>query len=107
MIRSASRSCSSPRSPPLPVAAQEVHLAVIVGLAGEPEHRELFQRWASTLVDTASGRLGVPRDHIVYLAEQPEQDAKRATGKSTKQEIDAAFGRLAKPRKRTTWCSSC
>ncbi len=79
-----------------PVAAQDVRLAVIVGLAGEPEHRELFQRWASTLVDTATGRLGVPRDHVVYLAELPEQDAKRATGKSTKQEIDAAFGRLAK-----------
>jgi hypothetical protein len=79
-----------------PVAAQEVHLAVIVGLAGEPEHRELFQRWASTLVDTASGRLGVKRDHILYLAEQPDQDAKRATGKSSKQEIDAAFARLAK-----------
>ena len=80
----------------VPAVAQEVHLAVIVGLAGEPEHRELFQRWASTLVDTASGRLGVPRERIVYLAEQPDQDAKRATGKSTKQEIEAAFGRLAK-----------
>jgi hypothetical protein len=83
----------------VPAAAQEVRLAVIVGLAGEPEHRELFQRWASTLVDTASGRLGVARDHIVYLTEQPEQDAKRATGKSTKQEIDAAFGRMAKAAK--------
>src|SRR5688500_6991101 len=83
----------------VPVAAQDVHLAVIVGLAGEPEHRELFQRWASTLVDTASGRLGVARDHIVYLAEQPEEDPKRATGKSTKQEIAAAFGRIAKAAK--------
>jgi hypothetical protein len=83
----------------VPAAAQEVRLAVIVGLAGEPEHRELFQRWASTLVDTASGRLGVARDHIVYLTEQPEQDAKRATGKSTKQEIDAAFGRMAEAAK--------
>ena len=82
-----------------PVAAQEVHLAVIVGLAGEPEHRELFQRWAATLVDTASGRMGVPRDHIVYLAEQPDQDTKRATGKSTKQEVEAAFARLAKAAK--------
>ncbi|MFL6281419.1 MAG: hypothetical protein ACJ731_14985, partial [Vicinamibacterales bacterium] len=51
-----------------PVAAQTVHLAVVVGLAGDPEHAELFQRWASTLVDGATGRLGVPRDHIIYLA---------------------------------------
>ncbi len=34
--------------------AQETHLAVIVGLAGEPEHAELFQRWAGTLVDAAA-----------------------------------------------------
>jgi hypothetical protein len=82
-----------------PVAAQTVHLAVIVGLAGEPEHAEFFQRWASTLVDGATERLGVPRDHIIYLAEQPEKDPKRATGKSTKEEIERAFATLAKNSK--------
>jgi len=82
-----------------PAAAQTVHLAVIVGLAGEPEHAEFFQRWASTLVDGATLRLGVPRDHIIYLAEQPEKDSKRATGKSTKEEIERAFATLAKNSK--------
>ncbi len=82
-----------------PAAAQTVHLAVIVGLAGEPEHAEFFQRWASTLVDGATRRLGVPRDHIIYLAEQPEKDSKRATGKSTKEEIERAFATLAKNSK--------
>jgi len=82
-----------------PVAAQTVHLAVIVGLAGEAEHAEFFQRWASTLVDGATERLGVPRDHIIYLAEQPEKDPKRATGKSTKEEIERAFATLAKNSK--------
>ena len=83
----------------VPAAAQTVHLAVIVGLAGEPEHAEFFQRWASTLVDGATDRLGVPRDHIIYLAEQPEKDPKRATGKSTKEEIERAFATLAKNSK--------
>lgn len=78
-----------------PAAAQTVHLVVIVGLAGDPEHGELFQRWASTLVDGASTRLGVPRDRIIYLADQPEKDPKRITGKSTQQEIQRAFGVLA------------
>ena len=78
-----------------PVAAQTVHLAVIVGLAGDPEHAELFQRWASTLVDGATGRLGIARDHVIYLAEQPDKDPKRATGKSTQQEIERAFATLA------------
>jgi Peptidase C13 family len=78
-----------------PVAAQTVHLAVIVGLAGDPEHAEFFQRWASTLVDGATERLGIPRDHIIYLAEQPEKDPKRATGKSTKEEVERAFATMA------------
>ena len=82
-----------------PAAAQTVHLAVIVGLAGDPEHAELFQRWASTLVDGATGRLGIARDHVIYLAEQPEKDPKRATGKSTQQEIERAFATLAKNAK--------
>jgi hypothetical protein len=78
-----------------PVAAQTVHLMVVVGLAGDPEHAELFQRWASTLVDGASGRLGVSRDHIIYLTDQPDSDSKRATGKSTKTEIERGFATLA------------
>jgi hypothetical protein len=77
-------------------AAQSVHLAVIVGLSGDPEHAELFQRWASTLVDAASGRMAIPKDHIVYLTEHPEADAQRATGKSTQAEITRAFAALAR-----------
>jgi hypothetical protein len=79
-----------------PAAAQTVHLAVIVGLAGDPEHAELFQRWASTLIDGATDRLGVARDHVVYLTEQPEKDPKRASGKSTQQEIERAFATMAR-----------
>src|SRR3954462_7183207 len=86
-------------APAAPAAAQNVHLAVFVGLAGDPEHGELFQRWASTLVDGATARLGVPRDHVIYLTEQPEKDSKRATGKSTQQEIERAFATLAQTAK--------
>jgi hypothetical protein len=86
-------------APAAPAAAQTVHLAVIVGLAGDPEHAELFQRWASTLVDGATDRLGVPRDHVIYLTEQPEKDPKRATGKSTQPEIERAFATLAQTAK--------
>ena len=82
-----------------PVAAQSVHLAVIVGLSGDPEHAKLFERWASTLVDAASARMGIAKDHIVYLAERPEEDAQRASGKSTQAEITRAFANLAKSAK--------
>ena len=74
-----------------PAFAQTTHLAVIVGLAGEPEHAELFQRWAATLVD-ASVKLGVERP--IYLAEKPEVDPKRVTGRSTKDEVVKAFDTL-------------
>jgi hypothetical protein len=62
-----------------------------VGLAGEPEHAELFQRWATTLID-ASSKLGVERP--IYLAEKPDVDPKRVTGRSTKEEIVKAFDQL-------------
>ena len=75
-----------------PARAQATHLAVIVGLAGEPEHAELFTRWAGTLID-ASARLGV--EDVIYLAEKPEVDAKRVTGRSTRDEIVKAFDKLA------------
>ena len=79
----------------VPAYAQNTHVAVIVGLAGEPEHGETFRRWAATLVDHATGPLAVPRDRVIYLAEQPEQDAKRATGKSTKDAIEKSLGAMA------------
>jgi Peptidase C13 family len=77
-----------------PAYAQNAHLAVIVGLAGEPEHGELFRKWAATLVDTASGRFGIARERIIYL--DADAEVKGAAGKSTRQEIELAFGRLAK-----------
>jgi hypothetical protein len=75
-------------------SAQTTRLAVIVGLSGDPEHAELFGRWAATLVD-AAGRMGVARDHVVYLAEKPEADPKRITGRSTAEQIVKAFAALA------------
>ena len=80
---------------PVSAEAQATHVAVIVGLAGQPEHGEAFRRWAATLVDHATGPLGVPRERVVYLAEQPDQDAKRATGKSTKEAVEQTLTSMA------------
>ena len=79
----------------VPARAQNAHLAVIVGLAGQPEHGETFRRWAATLVDHAAGPLAVPRERIVYLSDQPELETKRATGKSSKEEIEKALTAMA------------
>jgi Peptidase C13 family len=74
--------------------AGRAHLVVIVGLAGEPEHGELFRKWAGTLVETAAGRFGIARDRIIYL--DANAGAKEAAGKSTRQEIERAFDRVSK-----------
>lgn len=82
-----------------PVSAQGTYVAVIVGLGGEPEHSETFRRWGATLVDHAAGPLGIPRDRIVYLLDDPQQDVERATGKSTKLDVEknlAAMGTATK-----------
>jgi Peptidase C13 family len=76
-----------------PAMGQTTHLAVIVGLSGDPEHAELFQRWATTLVE-AAGRLGVPGDRVMFLSESA--GGKGVTGKSTKEEITKAFDALGK-----------
>ena len=78
-----------------PAAAQSTYVAVVVGLAGTPEHAELFQRWAGTLVD-GSIKMGVTPDRLVYLSDKAEADAKRITGRSTKDEITRAFDTLAR-----------
>ena len=91
---------------PWGASAQSTHLAVIVGLAGEPEHGELFNKWAATLVDAATGQFGLPKPQVHYLTEKPETDAKRATGRSTREEIAKAFDSWRR-RRQTTWCSSC
>jgi hypothetical protein len=79
----------------VPAAAQDRHVAVIVGLGGEPEHAETFRRWAGTLYDHATGPLGIPRERVLYLLEDPQQDAGRATGRSTKEEIEKGLARIA------------
>ena len=72
-----------------PAAAQDAHLAVIVGLAGDPEHGELFQKWGSSLVEAAAARYGIPRERIVHLVE------KGSTGRSTKEGISQAIDGIA------------
>jgi hypothetical protein len=78
-----------------PAAAQAPHLLVIVGLAGDPEHGELFAKWGAALVDAAAGRFGLPPDRIRYLSEKPDEDSRRAAARSTRVEIAAAFEAIA------------
>jgi hypothetical protein len=65
--------------------AQASHLLIIVGLAGDPEHGALFKKWGTSLADTATTRLAVPKDNVTLLADE----------RATRDEVTKAFAALA------------
>lgn len=70
-------------------------LLVVVGLAGDPEHGKTFHKWGTTLAE-ASERLGVPKERLVYLVDEPGEGDARVTGKATRDEIAKAIDGFAK-----------
>jgi hypothetical protein len=70
-------------------------LLIIVGLAGDPEHGELFHKWGASLAD-ASAKVGVTSDRLIYLVDQKGEADKLATGRSTREEIQKAIDAFAK-----------
>ena len=70
---------------PAVVCAQSTHLLIVVGLAGDPEHGELFKKWGTTLADTATQKLGVAKDHVTLLTDAA----------ATRDGVVKAFGGLA------------
>jgi hypothetical protein len=79
-----------------PASAQPgSHLLVVVGLGGDNESAERFHRWASVIVDAARDRYGLPAEDVIYLGEDPARDVTRCSGKSTREGIEQAAGRLA------------
>jgi len=70
---------------PAAAAAQSTHLLIVVGLSGDPEHGELFQKWGTTLADTATDKLGVAKENVTLLSGD----------RATRDEVTKAFGALA------------
>jgi hypothetical protein len=70
---------------PAVVCAQSTHLLIVVGLAGDPEHGELFTKWGTTLADAATQKLGVARANVTLLSGPTV----------TKEAVVKAFGMLA------------
>jgi hypothetical protein len=73
----------------------KVFLLIVVGLAGSPEHGEIFHKWGATLAG-ASERLGVAKDRLVYLVDKIGDVDKGATGLATKAEVTKALETFAK-----------
>ena len=70
-------------------------LLIIVGLAGDPEHGELFHKWGGELAESA-GTLGVPAEHLVYLVDEPAEGDKHVSGKATVEQVGKTFDAFAK-----------
>lgn len=70
---------------PAVVSAQSTHLLIVVGLAGNPEHGELFTKWGTSLAGTASEKLGVAKEQVTLLSD----------ASATKDGVVKALGALA------------
>jgi hypothetical protein len=70
-------------------------LLIVVGLSGDPEHGELFHKWGGALAE-ASAKVGVTPERLQYLVDQKGESDARATGRSTREEIQKAVDTIAK-----------
>ena len=75
--------------------AQESHLLVITGVAGDEEHAKQFHKWATTLIDAAKTKDGVADADIIYLADKPDLDTARIRGRSTSENVQKVVADLA------------
>jgi hypothetical protein len=85
---------------PVPLLAQETHLIVITGVAGDQAHAKQFHTWASTFIDAAKTRDNVPAANITYLAEKIDVDPAAIRGRSTREVVEKtlrATAAAAKP----------
>ncbi len=76
-------------------ASQSSHLIVISGLSGEPRLAAAFHDWASTLIDAAQARWGLPAANVVYLAEKVERDRERISARATREAVESTLAKVA------------
>jgi hypothetical protein len=79
---------------PMAASAQDVHLIVITGVAGEDELAAQYHKWATAVIDAAKKK-GVPDANITYLAESTEKDPSRIRARSTRENVAKAFTDVA------------
>ena len=67
-------------------------LMIVSGIGGEAHYSKTFAKWSNALITAAEVRMGMPREHMVYLAETGTDGA---DGISHKSAIQAAIDELA------------
>lgn len=74
--------------------AAEPHLLIVSGLGGEQYYSDLFHRWATTLNQVATTRLGISPERVMRLAEDPSRDPEFIAAQSRKEHVLDAIRRL-------------
>ncbi|MDQ3698064.1 MAG: C13 family peptidase [Gemmatimonadota bacterium] len=68
---------------------------VVAGVGGEPRYTHSFTESATAMADAAARRFGLPDSSIFCLVEKPAPTVSRCAGRSTRENVDAAFASLA------------
>ncbi len=79
---------------PPSLQAQETHVLIVAGLGGEPRFQEQFVEWGSRMAEGAH-LAGVPEERVTFLAEDTQGSPGTVDGRSTREEVEAAFRRIA------------
>jgi hypothetical protein len=79
----------------VPLLAQESHVVVITGVAGDEAHAKQFHAWAKIFIEAAKKRDGVPDADIIYLAEKTEIDPASIRGRSTREVVEKTLRDIA------------
>lgn len=80
----------------LPAAAQQTHVLMIVGLSGQPQYKDRFFGWASSIRDAAVQRLGIPEANFVWLGEDPSAAPGKIADRASVATIRSAMASLAR-----------
>jgi len=72
------------------------HVLIVTGLSAEPRFVKVFGSAAASIYDAARTQWHVADSDLVYLAEDPALDAKRMSGKATRESVGNAFATLAR-----------
>lgn len=76
-------------------AAGQSRVLVVSGIGGEPVYEERFRRWGATIAEAARSVPGATGDDVIFLVEDPAAAGETANGRSTLEEVEAAFSALA------------
>jgi len=79
-----------------PLSAQRTHLLLVTGLGGEPQYSERFIAQGAALHALARTQWRVADSSLIWLAEDPAKDAKRISGRSTREAVASAFLALSR-----------